>query len=260
MDFDALRQTAHALADAAAQETLKHFRTALTAENKDKGGFDPVTIADRAAEDAMRAVLAAKRPEDGIIGEEAGNKPSCSGLTWVLDPIDGTRAYISGAPTWGTLIAVQDETGPIYGMIDQPYIGERFEGGEGRAQVSGPRGTHPLQVRGTTALNDATILTTFPEVGTEAEGAAFHEVAKRCKLTRYGFDCYGYALLALGQVDLVVEAGLSAYDIAGPIGVVQGAGGIVTNWSGGPAHRGGRALAAATPELHQAALEILAHV
>lgn len=253
-----LMRVAHALADAARPVTLAHFRSeGLEAENKQVGGFDPVTVADRGAEEAMRAVLAAERPDDAILGEEFGAQDGTTGLTWILDPIDGTRGYVSGTPTWGVLISVADETGPIFGLIDQPYIGERFAGGFGVAEVNGPLGRKPLQCRAPRALSEAKILTTFPEVGTRAEGRAFHAVAERTQLTRYGMDCYGYALLAAGQVDLVIEAGLSAYDIQAPIAVVEAAGGTVTDWSGGPAHQGGRALAAANSQIHAEALAIL---
>jgi histidinol phosphatase-like enzyme (inositol monophosphatase family) len=253
-----LIRVAHLLAEAARPETLRHFRTpGLVAQNKDAQAFDPVTVADRAAEQVMRAVLAVERPDDAILGEEFGTTAGTSGLTWVLDPIDGTRGYISGTPTWGVLISVADENGPLFGLIDQPFIGERFAGGFGVAEVAGPTGTHPLQTLAARDLSDAIILSTFPEVGTETEGRAFHSVAKRAKLTRYGMDCYGYALLAAGQVDLVIEAGLNAYDIQAPIAVIQAAGGIVTDWNGGPAHQGGRALAAANPEIHAQALAIL---
>jgi len=252
------KRVGHALADAARRETLRHFRArGLGADNKDAAGFDPVTIADRAAEAAMRAVLAQERPDDGILGEEEGAKPGTSGLTWVLDPIDGTRGYISGTPTWGVLIALQDASGPIYGIIDQPYISERFEGGFDVARCVGPMGETALGVSGAGTLAEATILTTFPEVGSAAEARAFHAVAKQCKLTRYGMDCYAYALLAAGHVDLVIEAGLNAYDVAAPIAVVQAAGGIVTDWTGQPAHAGGRIIAAATPKLHAAALRVI---
>ncbi len=248
---------AEELADRARVETLRHFRASgLEAESKAEA-FDPVTVADRAAEQAMREALADLRPDDGILGEEFENIVGTSGYTWVLDPIDGTRGYISGTPTWGVLIAVSDADGPQLGLIDQPYIGERFMGGAGRAMVTGPRGTADLGVRKTSQLSDATLFTTFPEVGSAEEGAAFHRVAKQVKLTRYGCDCYAYALLAAGQVDLVIEAGLQAYDIQAPIAVVEAAGGIVTDWEGGPAHMGGRAIAAATPELHAAALKLL---
>ncbi|MEM7719990.1 MAG: histidinol-phosphatase [Pseudomonadota bacterium] len=248
---------AEATADAARVETLRYFRaTELVVETK-AAEFDPVTVADRAAETAMRAVLSARRPEDGILGEEHGRVEGTNSLTWVLDPIDGTRGYVSGTPTWGVLIALSDDDGPKLGVIDQPYIGERFMGGLGRAEMTGPLGTRPLEVRATKALPDATLFTTFPEVGTANEGAAFRRVAEHAKLIRYGCDCYAYALLAAGQIDLVIEAGLAAYDIQAPIAVVEAAGGIVTDWSGGPAHHGGRAIAAATPELHRAALDML---
>ncbi len=257
MTADDLIPFAIRLANAAKSETLRYFRgTALATESK-QADFDPVTVADRAAEAAMRAILDAERPEDGILGEEYGAKPSTSGLTWVLDPIDGTRGYISGTPTWGTLIACHDGTKPILGLIDQPYIGERFIGAGPVATMTGPLGARDLKVSRTRALEDAIIFTTFPEVGTKADGAAFHRVAARCKLTRYGMDCYAYALLAAGQIDLVIEAGLEAYDIQAPIAVIEAAGGIVTNWQGDPVDQGGAALAAATPELHAAAMDLL---
>lgn len=256
-----LINTAHALADAARAAVLPHFRQAgLVAENKALAGFDPVTAADRAAEQAMRDVLARMRPEDGILGEEMGTTPGSSGLTWVLDPIDGTRAFISGTPTWGVLIAVSDASGPVLGVIDQPYIGERFIGGLGLAESTGPAGPRPLGTRPCAGLAGATLFTTFPEVGSPAERAGFEAVAARVKLVRYGMDCYAYALVAAGQVDLVIEAGLNAYDIQGPIGVIEAAGGIVTDWSGGPAHDGGRAVAAGDRAVHAAALEILSRV
>lgn len=246
------------LADAAASETLKFFRsTRLDVENKQGDYFDPVTQADRAAEKAMRALIDAERPDDGILGEEFDNKESRSGRTWVLDPIDGTRGYVAGTPTWGTLIALSDAGAPIFGIIDQPYIGERFVGGLGVAVYHGPHGGGALGTSARKTLSDATIFTTFPEVGSKEEGAAFHKVAARCRLTRYGMDCYAYALLAAGQIDLVVEAGLQAYDIQGPIAVVEAAGGIVTNWQGGPAQNGGTAIAAATKELHAEAMAFL---
>lgn len=253
-----LRRVAHACADAAAEETLRHFRAVgLTADNKDASAFDPVTEGDRAAEAAIRAVLRAARPEDGILGEEEGETPGTSGLTWVLDPIDGTRGYLSGTPTWGTLIAISDARGPLYGIVAQPYIGERFEGGFGHAQLLAQGGARALKTRRTETLSDAILFTTFPEVGTPDERAAFERVASRAKLTRYGMDCYAYALVAGGHADLVIEAGLNAYDIQAPIAVVEAAGGIVTDWEGRPAHGGGRAVAAANATLHKAALEAL---
>lgn len=253
-----LIRVAGLMADAARQETLRYFRQSnLSIENKEADGFDPVTQADRAAELAMREVLAAERPDDAILGEEFGRKEGASGLEWVLDPIDGTRAYMSGTPTWGTLIAVSNSDGPVYGIIDQPYIGERFSGGWGKAQSSGPLGEVSIRAKSTKLLKDAVIFTTFPEVGTPSDASAFRRVAEKCRLTRYGMDCYAYALLAAGQIDLVIEAGLNAYDIQGPIAVIEGAGGIVTDWSGQPAHNGGRAIAAANADIHKQAMELL---
>lgn len=260
-EIPAILSTAHAMAEAARRETLRHFRSsALQTDNKAIGSamaFDPVTVADRGAEAAMRAVLAERRPNDAILGEEADDQPGTSGYTWVLDPIDGTRGYIAGTPTWGVLIALIDADGPVYGIIDQPYIGERFEGGLGRARLTGPRGARPLEVSSAPSLAEATLFTTFPEVGTPEDRAGFEAVRDQVKLTRYGMDCYAYGLIAAGHADLVIEAGLHAYDICGPIAVIEAAGGIVTDWNGGPAHRGGRVLAASGPALHGEALSLI---
>lgn len=259
LDQTGLVATAHALADAARAVVLPYFRSAgLSAENKAEAGFDPVTEADRAVEDALRAVLAKRRPRDGVLGEERAAFAGDSGLTWVIDPIDGTRAFLAGGTSWGTLVAVSNEEGPLLGVIDQPYIGERFIGGFGLAEMTGPLGPRPLKTRGARPLDQAILMTTFPEVGTGAEGAAFARLAGQVQLTRYGLDCYAYALVALGQIDLVVEAGLQPYDIHAPIAVIEAAGGIVTNWQGGPAHGGGQVIAAANPEIHAAALKVLA--
>jgi len=249
---------AHQLADAAGDAILPYFRsTGLETDNKAAAGFDPVTVADRAAEKAMRDILAQRCPTDAILGEEFGEASGTSGYTWVLDPIDGTRGFVAGTPTWGVLIALSDATGPRLGLIDQPYIGERFVGSGGAAFMKGPRGQSRITTRNTDDLSQAVVFTTFPEVGTAADRAGFEAVAGHAKLVRYGMDCYAYALLAAGQVDLVIEAGLQAYDIQAPIGLIEAAGGVVTNWQGGPAHMGGRALAAANPKIHAAALEIL---
>jgi histidinol phosphatase-like enzyme (inositol monophosphatase family) len=255
---DELVATAHELADVARVATLSHFRSRdLAADTKETERFDPVTAADRLSEERMRAVLARRRPEDGILGEEFGPVAGNSGLTWVLDPIDGTRSYLSGTPTWGVLISVRDETGPIYGIIDQPYIRERFEGGLGRARVVGPMGEAALATRAPRPLSQAILFSTFPEVGTQAEEAAFRRVAPKARLVRYGTDCYAYALIAAGQIDLVIEAGLQAYDVQAPIAVIEAAGGIVTDWQGRPAHDGGQILAAANPAIHAEALALL---
>ena len=253
-----LLRIAHALADAGRVETLAHFRkTTQNTTSKSKVDFDPVTVADRAAETAMRALLAEHRPNDGILGEEFEPVEGSSGLSWIIDPIDGTRAFISGTPTWGILIALADDTGPVLGVIDQPFTRERFLGGLGVATHDHGGVVTALGTRDTAALDEAVIFTTFPEVGTPADRAGFEAVAPKCRLTRYGLDCYAYGLLALGQIDLVIEAGLQPYDICAPIAVIEAAGGLVTNWRGGPAHGGGQVVAAANATLHARALELL---
>ena len=255
---------AHALADAAARETLARFRRRDLGV-QDKGGsrldasaFDPVTEADRAAEAAMLAVLARRRPDDAVLGEEHGARAGTTGLTWVLDPIDGTRAFVAGAPVWGTLIAIGDADGPAFGIVDQPYIGERFAGGFGEARLRRGGEEAPLRVRPCEGLGAATLLTTHPEIGTPAERAAFDRLAGRVRLVRHGLDCYGYAMVAAGFADLVVEAGLQPYDVQAPMALVEAAGGVVTAWDGGPARDGGRVIAAGDRGLHRAALEVLA--
>jgi len=254
-----LQEIAHRLADIARVETLKLFRSpGLSTDNKDQaGGFDPVTAADRRTEEEMRKVLSEHRPQDGVIGEEFGVVPGESDFTWVLDPIDGTRAFISGTASWGVLISVERDGYPIFGMIDQPYLQERFVGGCGNADLLTKSGKRRLSTRRCNSLKDATLLTTFPEIGTLAERARFERVRDNVRLTRYGLDCYGYALLALGQVDMVIEAGLSHYDISAPIAVVEAAGGIVTNWQGDPVKEGGQVVAAGDRRVHTQALELL---
>lgn len=254
-------RTAEDLADIAATRSLPLFRSeGLRADNKAAAGFDPVTEADREAERAMRTLLADRRPEDGVLGEEFGPAAGASGFTWVLDPIDGTRAFMSGAITWGTLIGLDAGEGPILGLIDQPYTGERFMGGLGRAELVRGGERRPLGVRACPGLGDAILYSTHPEVGDPAERVAFEAVRDRVRMTRYGFDCYAYALVALGQVDLVIEAGLKAYDIQGPQAVIEAAGGTVTDWHGRSPHAGGRVLAAGDPRVHAAALELLSQV
>ncbi|MBL4750393.1 MAG: histidinol-phosphatase [Amylibacter sp.] len=249
---------AHALADAARPIAMKYFRSPDQGlENKLEQGFDPVTIADKSIEREMRCILAKRRPDDGIMGEEYEDVTGTSGLTWVLDPIDGTRAFISGTPTWGVLIGLDAGQGPILGIVDQPFTDERFAGGFGAASWAHGGQTRDIRARKCAGLSDAVLFTTSPEIGTQDEADAFNRVSQACKLTRYGTDCYAYALLAAGHIDLVIEAGLNAYDIQGPIGVVQNAGGIVTNWQGGPAHMGGQVIAAGDARSHAAALILL---
>lgn len=258
MVADELITTAHNLADAARGITLKYFRSAhLHAENKKAASFDPVTQADREAENEIRKILSKQRPNDTIIGEEFAQTIGKSGISWIIDPIDGTRAFLSGSPTWGVLIAVSNGKEPVYGIIDQPYIGERFEGGFGLAHYNGPLGKHPLATRSYRPIEQSILFSTFPEIGTSNEQMSFQRVSQKVRLTRYGLDCYAYCLLAAGHIDLVIEAGLQPYDIAAPIAVVKAAGGIVSNWSGDDCQAGGQIIAAANPEIHAEALALL---
>ncbi len=258
MNTDELLGVAQMLADAAAVETLKLFRSdGLSAENKSEDGFDPVTLADRAAERVMRDLLNSKRPNDGILGEEFGVKDGSSGLSWVLDPIDGTRAYLCGAATWGTLISVEREGPPILGVVDQPYMQERFVGSEKEAVLIRGGSKQRIKTRECASLASAVLLSTFPEIGSDAEREAFSNVAQNARLVRYGLDCYGYALVAMGHSDLVIEAGLNRYDISAPIALVQASGGIVTDWQGNPVSNGGQVIAAGDKRVHEQALELL---
>ena len=262
-DFSALTDLACRLADAAGAAALPHFRArGLSAENKRDGQvFDPVTVADHAAEAAIRAILAEARPDDAILGEEAGRTEGSSGLTWVIDPIDGTRAFISGLPTWGVLIALDDGTTGRIGIVDQPHIGERFVGlrdrDESRAWLTFRGETAPIRTRACTDLAQAILYTTTPDMFEGREWEGYRAVERQVRLARYGTDCYAYALVAAGHVDLVIESSLNAYDIAAPAALIQAAGGIVTDWRGGDCRWGGQAVAAGDPAVHARALEIL---
>ena len=211
----------------------------------------------------LRAILAARRPDDGIFGEEGDRVESRTGLTWVLDPIDGTRAYISGLPVWGTLIALDDGTRGRIGVVDQPFNGERFLGIAGpapRAELHDRDGIRPIATRSCPGLADATLFTTDPYLFRDAEAEAFARLREAVRLARYGTDCYAYALLAAGHVDLVVESGLHAYDIASHVPLITAAGGVVTDWRGGDCRWGGRVIAAGDARTHAAALSVLERV
>lgn len=251
-DADLLR-VAHALADAAAARSLPLFRTALEVYNK--ADDSPVTQADQAAEAAMRAILATERPTDGIFGEEHGNERLDAAQVWVLDPIDGTRSFITGSPLWGTLIAVVRGGRTVLGLVDMPVLGERWVGTAGRAQRNGT----PVRTRGCSALAQARIVTTSPDIFNAADWQRYDALSRQCAMRRFGGDCYGYAQLAGGTVDLVVETGLQPYDYLAPAGLIEAAGGVVTDWEGRPLGLAsdGRVLAAGTPGLHAAALAVL---
>ena len=249
------------LADAAAAQTLPRFRAGQCIDNKldASQGFDPVTEADRAAERAIRDILDRERPLDGVIGEEFGSVRTDARDVWIIDPVDGTRAFVAGLPVWGTLIALYRDGRPAAGMVDQPFTGERFVGLAGRGATLSMRGAPPRVITPSRRdrLAEATLMTTSPDIFGERETAAFHRLRRATRLTRYGADCYAYALLAAGHVDLVVEDGLQIYDIAAPLALMAAAGATVSDWQGGDPSRGGGVVAAATPALHARALTVL---
>ncbi|MDO8288453.1 MAG: histidinol-phosphatase [Parvibaculum sp.] len=258
-EINTLTGFADTLADAAARVTLPHFRSGLAVDNK-RGDFkfDPVTAADRDAEAAIRALITEHYPTHGIYGEEHGRETGTSENYWVIDPIDGTRSFISGVPLWGTLIALNDGTKPVIGMMDQPYTGERFIGRPGLSELVTRHGRSKLRVSTCTALDNAILGNTDPAMfKTEKERTVFRTLSSEVKLRRFGGDCYFYALLAAGTIDLVVEASLQPYDIQAMIPIIENAGGIVTSWTGGDPQMGGHVVAAATPELHTAAIALL---
>lgn len=244
--LDELKTFAGTLADAAAEISLKHFRQPVSVDNKHAatGGFDPVTIADQGAEKAIRALIDEHYPDHSIHGEEFGHKHTDSPFEWVLDPIDGTRAFISGLPTWGTLIALKYEGTPVLGVIDQPYMKERYVGWTdltltGGATLNGA----PIKTRACPDLSRATISTTDANLFQGRERVGFDRLLENVRLARYGLDCYAYAIVASGHMDLVIEAGLQPYDMMALIPVIRGAGGAVSDWRSNAPDASGHLLA-----------------
>jgi histidinol phosphatase-like enzyme (inositol monophosphatase family) len=248
----------HEMCDCSAEQTLPLFRTHPDVTNKLEEDFDPVTEADQQAEIAIRKLIESRFPEHGIIGEEFGSVRTDAQYQWIIDPIDGTRAFISGIPVWGTLIGLYDNGIPVAGVMDQPFTRERYLaiGGTSHLSIAGGKSVS-LNTATVDRLDQAILMTTSPNLLTGENDRAYFEVEKRVKLARYGCDCYAYCQLAAGQVDLVIESGLNIYDIAALIAIIEGAGGLVTNWAGGDASQGGSVVAAANRALHTKALEQL---
>jgi myo-inositol-1(or 4)-monophosphatase len=245
------------LAAASGETILPFFRTALSVSDKGNNGFDPVTAADHAAETAMRTLIRRTFPEHGVVGEEFGPDRADAEYVWVLDPIDGTKSFISGMPAWGTLIALTRFGEPVFGMMNQPFIGERFSGDGLAAQYKGPAGDRDLRVRACATLADAVLFTTSPLLMNDADRVAFRKVETAVRLSRYGGDCYAYCMLAAGHVDLVIETELKPYDVLPLVPIITGAGGVITTWDNGPPVAGGRIVAAGDKRVHAAALEML---
>lgn len=258
---------AHALADVAATETIRYFRSPTVVEDKsaahdyagNQDGFDPVTAADRGAEQAIRRELALRFPEHGIHGEEFGLHNPDAQHRWIVDPIDGTAAFLMGWPMWGTLIALAHGDTPILGLMDQPFTRERFWSDDAAAFARAPEGSErQLKTRPCARLEDAVLSTTHPDFFRgDGDLEAFFRVKNAARNTRYGGDCYAYAMLAAGFSDLVIETGLKSYDVAALIPIVEKAGGVMTTWSGEPALEGGNIIAAGDRRAHEAALALL---
>jgi histidinol phosphatase-like enzyme (inositol monophosphatase family) len=248
---------AHLLADAARLAILPYFRNVSGIENKATVGFDPVTLADKAAETVMRDMIRAQRPDDTIIGEEFDDHNGTSGWTWVLDPIDGTRAFIAGTTTWGVLIGARHNDKPTVGIMDQPFADERWAACPDRAFWSRGRARAALMTRKNVALGDAMVATTDPFLFEGERFERFMALRAATRLTRYGLDCTAYALLAHGHIDLVVETDLKDVDIAALIPIIEVAGGIVTDWQGRHNPKGGNVIAAGCPILHAKALALI---
>ncbi len=258
-DPSALIHFLHHLGDASADAILPHFRAGGAIANKaEKGRFDPVTEADRGAERALRALIEAHYPEHGIFGEEFPDRPGNGPFRWLLDPIDGTRAFISGLPLWGTLIGLSHDGVPVLGMMNQPFTRERFWNSPDGAHYRGPAGEQMMATRKGGALGDAILVATAPDMFAEAEFARFTALSRSVRMTRFGGDCYLYCILAMGFIDIVAEAGLKPFDIAALIPIIRAAGGVVTTWDGADPSTGGEIVASADPALHEAALKALA--
>lgn len=259
-EFQAIVRVAQELADISGSVILKHFRKPMPVENKAAGGaFDPVTKADRGAEKAIVQALSTRFPDHGIVGEEFGTRPGTSSYKWVIDPIDGTRAFIMGSPLWGTLIGVEKDDAPVFGLVDQPFTGERFWSGD-KAAYHNLRGGRPTRIktRECSRLEDAILTSTHPDLFESPEqSAALTALKAKARLTRYGGDCYGYCLLASGFVDVIIEAGLKPYDIVAIIPIIERAGGVITTWTGGDPSSGGDIIATGDPRLHENVLALI---
>jgi myo-inositol-1(or 4)-monophosphatase len=246
------------LGHVAAAEILPHFRSQMDVTNKSPSAFDPVTVADRNAEAAIRREVRRVYPDHGLLGEEHGAEPGSSPFTWVIDPIDGTRAFILGQLHWGTLIALREGEQPIVGVMHQPFTGETFVGSEAGASLRHNGTQRRLVARRETRLADAVLCATDPTMFvSELDRAAFERVARRARSVRYGGDCYTPCLVAAGHADLVIEASLKPWDVQPLVPIVHAAGGVVTDWAGGSASSADRMVVASNQALHAEVIQLL---
>ena len=253
-DWQDLTRFAVTLAAASAREILPYFRRNTPVDVKAGPVWDPVTEGDKAGERVMRKMIEERYPDHGINGEEYGVKESRSGLTWILDPVDGTRAFVCGLPTWATLIGLSFEGRPVLGLMNQPFVGEMFYGNPHGAWADHRGATHPIRARTGVKLADATIGTTAPEL--YRDRAALERLRARAQLMRYGGDAYFFALMAAGHIDIAMDAGLQAYDIAPLLPIITGAGGVYAEWTGGNAAQGGNVMTAGSQALLDEALDV----
>ena len=247
----------HELADAADRETMARFRQGGDVANKLDGGFDPVTEADREAERALREAIGARFPDHAIVGEEHGAANAGHAVRWVIDPVDGTRAFVSGLPVWMTLVGLEHDGRAVAGLASQPVTGERFLApGDGTAHVTVRGGRRALRTRKARSPGAAAVMTTDPYILGDAIDR-LDAFRREARLVRYGTDAYAFCALATGHVDVVFERGVQPYDIAALIPIVEGAGGLFTTWTGDRAERGGDVVATGSREMHDWALGIL---
>lgn len=258
LDPDELTSFFNELCDLASLETLSRFRNPVDITNKLSDGFDPVTEADKAAEQVIREAILKRFSDHGILGEEFGATNPDAEYQWIIDPIDGTKAFISGLPSWGTLIGLYKSGKPFAGIMHQPFTRERYVCDGEKSFLNHNDEITQLKTSGTQELCDAIIMTTSPAFFNAREVELYQRIEALCKLPRYGADCYAYCMLASGHIDLVVEAGLNSYDIAALIPIVEKSGGIFTDWQGGSPAQGGQVLVAANKVLHKKAMMALA--
>ena len=236
-----------------------YFKQSLTIENKAENSFNPVTVADRSTEKKIREMIEKLYPNDAIVGEEYGKNEGSTNFTWIIDPIDGTKAFISGIPTWGILLSLLWYKEPILGIIYQPFTGELFWGGFGQSfKTINPKSNNPqsISVRKCENITNAVVATSSPNIPSQLFQTRLNEIMKRSKLDRYGLDCYAYAMLADGCIDAVIEFGLKEYDVRAPEAVVLSAGGIISNLDGSYPLKGGDVIASGDSRVHEQIIKI----
>lgn len=250
---------AHHLADRSGEVILPHFRNLADVENKSAGGlFDPVTAADRSAEEVIRKEVSERWPDHDLIGEEFGGDLTGAEFCWLIDPIDGTRPFVVGMPVWGTLIGLLQHGKPVLGMMNQPFTGERYWATSEGAYFRSRNQEKRIKTRSCASLSNAIVTTTNPDMfASDEDREKYAALSGKGRIRWFGGDCYGYCLLASGHIDVIAESGLSAYDIVPLVPIIEASGGCITDWQGRPVEDGGTILACGDPALQEDALKIL---